>query len=154
MKHYTSDTFDLVHCRQVLHHARNLRQLCRELARVLKPNGLMIATREHVVTSRRDLEPFLKRHVLHRLYGGENAYPLEEYVAAITEAGIRLAKALNHYESDINLFPESITSTKARIARRFLLPWPTLIPDGLLSWRGRHMNTPGRLYTFVGRKNI
>ena len=37
--------FDLVYCRAVLHHARNLSSLCAEAARVLKPGGIMLATR-------------------------------------------------------------------------------------------------------------
>jgi SAM-dependent methyltransferase len=150
---FRGGAFDLVHVRQVLHHARDLRQLCREIARVLKPNGMVIATREHVLSSRRDLDHFLKNHPLHRLYGGENAFLLEEYIDALSTAGIRLAKVLNPLESEINLYPETLNSTKARIARTLCLPSPALIPNALLSWRGRRMNDPGRLYTFVGYKN-
>ena len=40
---FESNSFDLVHCRQVLHHARDLPSLCKEAARVLKPNGTFIA---------------------------------------------------------------------------------------------------------------
>ena len=32
--------FDIVHCRQVLHHADNLEQLCREVSRVLRKGGV------------------------------------------------------------------------------------------------------------------
>ena len=52
---YTDETFDLVYGRQVLHHASDLRQLCREAARVLKPGGIFIATREHVISRHADL---------------------------------------------------------------------------------------------------
>jgi SAM-dependent methyltransferase len=104
---FASDSFDLVLGRQVLHHARDLRQLCREAARVLKPNGTFIAIREHVLSRSGDLKLFLDRHPLHRLYGGENAFELHEYAAAITNAGIRLTKTMNPLESDINLYPDS-----------------------------------------------
>src|SRR6266542_3674307 len=40
-------SFDLVIARSTLHHARDLRELCREAARVLRPGGAFIAAREH-----------------------------------------------------------------------------------------------------------
>ena len=46
---FGDDLFDVVHCRQVLHHARDLAKLCEEIYRVLKPGGVFIATREHVI---------------------------------------------------------------------------------------------------------
>src|SRR5215475_2584404 len=55
---FERDSFDLVYGRQVLHHAQNLPQLCREVWRVLKPNGLFIATREHVISWKSDLSIF------------------------------------------------------------------------------------------------
>lgn len=149
---FESNSFDLVHCRQVLHHARDLRLLCREAGRVLKPNGTFIATREHVLSRREDLPAFLDGHPLHRLYGGENAYLLEEYTSAITSAGIRLIRVLNPLSSDINLFPGTKTDARIRIGRKMLLPFPSLLPDWLLSWAGRFLKTPGRPYSFVGKK--
>jgi SAM-dependent methyltransferase len=145
-------SFDLVYARQVLHHAYDLQQLCSEIGRVLKPGGMMIASREHVLSRRRDLDEFLRQHPLHSLYGGENAFLLEEYVAAINAAGIRLIKVFNPLESEINLFPETRASIKAGIARKLWLPSPSLVPDALLSFKGRFMSAPGRLYTFWGRK--
>ena len=143
-------SFDLVHVRQVLHHARNLRQLCREIARVLKSGGKMIATREHVLSRKDDLDRFLKAHPLHHLYGGENAFLLEEYLSAIGDAGIRLTNVLNPLESEINVYPETLKSVKAAFARKLRLPSSSFIPDILLSWRGGQINDPGRLYTFFG----
>ena len=81
---YPDASFDLVHGRQVLHHARDLDKLCREAARVLKPGGIFIATREHVISRPEDLPAFLESHPLHKLYGGEHAYLLDEYLGAIT----------------------------------------------------------------------
>lgn len=148
---FPDGSFDLVHARAVLHHARDLRQLCREVARVLRQGGTFIATREHVISRREDLPSFLAAHPLHGLYGGENAYLLEEYIAAIRDAGIRLGVVLNPFQSDINLYPETKAGLKRRIARRLGLPglW---VPEWVLSWLGRRSNAPGRLYTFVGRK--
>jgi SAM-dependent methyltransferase len=149
---FESAMFDLVYVRQVLHHARDLPQLCSEIGRVLKPGGMIIAGREHILSRRQDLGKFLRCHPLHSLYGGENAYLLEEYLNALEAAGIKLAKVLNPLESNINLYPQTLDSVKTRIARKFRLPSPVLIPDALLSLRGRLMNEPGRLYTFFGHK--
>ena len=143
---------ELVHCRAVLHHAQDMPQFCREVARVLVPGGLFVATREHVISRQEDLPQFLAAHPLHRLYGGENAHLLDEYRGAISAAGLRVRRTLNPYESDINLFPDSIVGMKRRIARRLHLPVSAFIPDALLTWLGSRLDQPGRLYTFVAQK--
>jgi SAM-dependent methyltransferase len=145
-------SFALVHCRAVLHHARDLQQLCREVARVLALGGTFIATREHVISRRNDLSLFLAAHPLHRLYGGENAYLLEDYLGAIRAAGLRLQRVLNPYASDVNLFPDTKAQFKARLAARIRLPFPQLVPDLLLTWLGERCEQPGRHYTFVAVK--
>jgi SAM-dependent methyltransferase len=145
-------SFDLVNCRQVLHHAHDLRRLCAEIARVLKPGGRFVAAREHVVSRREDLPIFLAAHPLHRLYGGENAFLLSEYMDAIKDAGLSIDVVLNPKESDINLYPETCMSLKRRWAGKLGLPSPSLIPDALLRYAGRFSNVAGRLYTFAGRR--
>jgi SAM-dependent methyltransferase len=145
--------FDVVHCRQVLHHAHDLDQMLREIGRVLKPGGTVIATREHVLSRHDDLEAFRKAHPLHRHYGGENAFLLAEYVKAIEGGGIVLDKVLNPYQSEINIFPRTSGDIKKILARRVRFPWPALIPDKLVSWIGSRSNAPGRPYSFVGRKS-
>lgn len=149
---FDTGSFDVVHCRQVLHHARDLSRLCGEVARVLRPGGVLLATREHVISSRTDLQQFLDNHPLHKLYGGEHAYTLAEYLAAIRASGLAVGRVFNPYESDINTYPESLADIKRRWARKALLPSPTLIPDAALSWVGGRSNQPGRLYTFLARK--
>lgn len=144
-------TFEVVLCRQVLHHARDLDRLCAEISRVLKPGGVMVATREHVLSRRSDLETFLRQHPLHGLYGGENAFLLDEYEGAIRKAGLALVASLNPLQSDINLYPTTIEDHRARIARKLLLP-KSIVPDWLLGMIGQRMTDPGRLYTFVARR--
>lgn len=146
-------SFDLVYCRQSLHHARDLGQLCREIGRVLRAGGAFIATREHVISRREDLPAFLSGHPLHHLYGGENAYLLDEYKAAIQSAGIRLTRVLNPLQSEINLYPETIAGVKQQIARRISFPFPAAIPDFALALLGGILNHPGRLYSFVGTRS-
>jgi SAM-dependent methyltransferase len=149
---FANDSFTVVHCRQVLHHARDLKQLCSELARVLAPGGALLATREHVISRPEDLPIFLKSHPVHALYGGEHAYLLQEYRDAIGGAGLRLDREFNPYESDINSYPESLPDIKRRWAGRLHLPSPAWIPDVALSWVGERSHKPGRLYTFLARK--
>lgn len=149
---YPDATFDLVHGRQVLHHARDLKQLCCEAARVLKSGGIFIATREHVISKKEDLPEFLAAHPLHHLYGGEHAYLLDEYLEAIRSSGLVLTKVLNPYQSNINLYPETVSSLKQSLAGRLHCP-AILIPAFLLTRLGAKSNAPGRLYSFVARKN-
>jgi len=145
-------TFHLVFCRQALHHARDLPSLCREIVRVLRPGGIALAIREHVISRREDLQVFLEAHPLHRLYGGEHAYLLADYIGALTQAGLRLVSVLNPLSTDINLYPLSRDELKSRIAAKWRLPSRRLIPDWMLRLKGDAMNDPGRPYSFVGRK--
>ncbi len=146
---FADAAFDMVHARQVLHHARDLRALCAEVARVLRPGGLLIATREHVVDSPADLPRFFDTHPLHKLYGGENAFSLEEYLGALRAAGLRVRQIFSPWESDINLFPETMKSLRSRLRKKLRLSLPAPLADALLRWKSKRMNTPGRLYTFV-----
>lgn len=144
--------FDVVYGRAVLHHARDLPRFCREAARVLRAGGTFVATREHVLSRREDLERFLTAHPLHHLYGGEGAYLLSEYRDAIERTGLELRRVLNPYDSDINLFPDTRADLRRQIAARLRLPVAGWIPSVLLRWLGDRLHTPGRLYTFVAGK--
>ena len=149
---FASASFDLVHCRQVLHHARDLGQLCRQIGRVLKPGGVFVATREHVISRKEDLPLFLASHPLHQLYGGENAYMLDEYTDAIVRAGIRIDHTFNPLGSEINVFPSTLQEVKTRWAKRLGLRSARLIPTAALTFVGARSNVPGRLYSFVGTR--
>jgi SAM-dependent methyltransferase len=143
-------SFDLVYGRQVLHHARDLSALCAEMARVLKPGGTFLATREHVIFRDADLALFLAEHPLHQLYGGENAYRLREYKNAIESAGVRLRRVLNPWASAINLYPRSAADISLLIhARLPFIPIPVLSPS-LLRRLGWLLRSPGTAYSFVG----
>jgi hypothetical protein len=116
---------------------------------VLKPGGLCIATREHVLSARADLPAFLASHPLHALYGGENAYLLHEYTDALRAAGLSIRRILSPLESDINLYPGTVTEARERLAAKLKFPLPERFLNWLLAWRSRLSDTPGRLYTFV-----
>ncbi len=141
-------SFDVVHCRQALHHATDLTQMCAEALRVLRPGGTFIATREHVLTRRSDLQAFLDSHPLHGLYGGEHAYTLAEYQAALSAPGPASVTALSPYASVINIFPSSIEEERIRLARIAGVR-PDEVPDFAFRIRDHFDSTPGRLYSFV-----
>ncbi len=153
--------FDLIFARQVLHHARSLPQLCRELHRVLKPGGRLIAVRDHVVTRDADLPAFFDKHPLHHLYGGENAFRLDQYRSALREAGLRIDHVLRSFDSPINLAPTSradVIAAAAARARR--LGVPRFVTRGLLgamfgpaaALASRLDRRPGRLVSFIATK--
>lgn len=157
-------SFDLVFARAVLHHADDLDTALREMARVLKPGGLLVAIREHVISRDEDLEAFLEIHPLHALYGGEHAYRLERYRGAIQQGGLRLEKVLSPLTSPINYAPHDQAGLRREIAARFgripalprlmelFLKTPVL-GKGLVRLAGRFDNRPGRLYSFVARRD-
>lgn len=149
---FPDGSFDLLHGRQVLHHAQDLARFCAEAARVLKPGGAFLFTREHVISKTADLAAFLAAHPLHKLYGGERAYLLGEYLRALEKTGLVLTSVLNPYQSDINLYPETRLGLRRRIAGRLCLP-AAAVPQALIGPFGAMSDTPGRLYTFVGRKH-
>lgn len=157
-------SFDVVFARAVLHHTRDLAAACREFARVLRPGGRMLAIREHVISRHGDKRAFLDAHPLHRLYGGENAFLLPEYVGALEQAGLRMQKVLDPFASPINFAPYTLTSLQAEIAQRAgrILPGAGTAVSKLLAvgpvWSvARRIlsavdHRPGRLYSFVAAK--
>lgn len=147
---FEDESFDFVHARQVLHHARNLQQLCSELQRVLKKGGLFLATREHVIDTVEDLPVFLNSHPLHNLYGGENAYLLDEYLLAIHKAGIKMIKYFSPWESDLNLYPQKLEDVQAAVARELGFTQAEELSVKDLYQISRQLTTPGRLYSFFG----
>ncbi|WP_035677577.1 class I SAM-dependent methyltransferase [Bradyrhizobium liaoningense] len=162
---FADGTFDFVFARAVLHHTRDLDGACREMFRVLRPGGMLIAAREHVISREEDLNRFLEQHPLHRLYGGERAYLLKRYYAALQRAGFSRIEILTPLGSAINLFPHSRESLRAAIIDRLsrYIPRRALFEfllgrgrgfDYLLSLAGYFDNRPGRLYSFVCHKGV
>jgi SAM-dependent methyltransferase len=148
---FPDGSFDMVICRQVLHHAKDLQALCGEVHRVLRPGGRMFALREHVISRPSDIKAFFRLHPLHHRYGGEHAYTLKEYLRAIRRAGFEIDEVMNPFGSEINTSPETIPDLQKRIAARLRVPsW--VISRSALLMIGSLINTPGRLYSFVARK--
>jgi SAM-dependent methyltransferase len=152
---------DVVYCRQVLHHSTNLARVLAESARVLRPGGLFLACREHVVDDEAQLRRFLDEHPVNRLAGGEHAFRLPEYLNAIRSSGLTVDRVLGPWDSVINVFPGARTEAeleamlRARLVHR-LGPAGRLaihLPGMRAAVRRRlDKRLPGRLYSFVAHK--
>jgi 2-polyprenyl-3-methyl-5-hydroxy-6-metoxy-1,4-benzoquinol methylase len=97
--------FDIVYVRQAMHHAYNLDKFITNISSYLKPSGLLITLRDHIVFNEKDKAWFLENHPLHKYYGGENAFTEKEYIDAFKNAGLHIEKKLKHFDSVINFFP-------------------------------------------------
>jgi len=157
----TNEAVDVVYTRQVLHHVQDLASVLRECARVLKHGGLFMACREHVVDDERQLAAFLRDHAIHRLAGGENAFPLDKYVGAIRAAGLELEQVFGPWDTVINAFPavktkEDLECMPRRRLQEKLGPLGgvagTLPGVSSLVWLWIKRPLPGRMYSFLAEK--
>ena len=155
---FESDCFDVVYVRQGLHHASDLPTMLREIGRVLRPGGVLLACREHVVDDyNASLKTFLASQVDHQLYGGENAFTLADYRAAIRSGRLDLVTELGPFDSIINAYPNTpsvirrkiLASKAGRMLNRVM---PANIVVALGDWLLKRRKAPGRLYTFVAKK--
>jgi ubiquinone/menaquinone biosynthesis C-methylase UbiE len=167
-----NESFDVVYIRQAMHHAADLNAFIREAVRVLKPGGLLLTVRDHVIFGTKDKLTFLQSHPLQKFYGGENAFTPAEYKAAFKNAGVEIKEHLKFSESVINYFPESEDAMKnfgARMKKNFQLSiqkrfgswavnFPFLQMLELISimrngdWNDER-RVPGRMHSFIALKN-
>ena len=165
-------SFDIVYVRQALHHAGNLKKFVKECSRLMKPGGILLTVRDHVINNESDKQRFLKSHPLQQFYGGENAYTIAEYETAFAEAGLIQSKRLKHYDSVINYYPMTIdefNSYPSTVISSFMQKlrqkigifssFPGLfllfkIKNGLFSTSDylKEDNIPGKLYSFIYQK--
>lgn len=159
---FADASFDLIHARQVLHHAQDLRQFCVELYRVLKPGGRLVATREHVISNPNQLPKFLKKHPLQQIYGGEHAFQRSEYESCLKATGFAIRNIFGPWDSVINFAPFTRHKLKELFLGRFG-SWPGASGFARIAFSEagfhviRHIlavldRRPGRLYTFVADK--
>ncbi|MBR0916188.1 class I SAM-dependent methyltransferase [Bradyrhizobium japonicum] len=160
---FDDSAFDVVFARAVLHHTSDLDGACREMFRVLRPGGIFIAAREHVISKEADLGQFLDQHPLHHLYGGEHAFLLDRYTGALRAAGFERVEILAPLQSPINLFPYTIETLRAAVVEKLSRKIPAgplwraalgskAVFTSLLSVAEPFDNRPGRLYSFVCHK--
>lgn len=159
---FKDQSFGLVYCRQVLHHAADLHRMASEISRVLVPGGIFLATREHVVDDQESLRFFLENHALHKYTQAEGAFSVEEYLHALRSSNLHVLKTLLSWDSVINHYPVSNADMKVR-ARKLLkkkfgriekaIP---LIPPAINYCRQQlSMNdkTPGRMISIISIKD-
>ncbi|BDA72723.1 methyltransferase, putative [Rivularia sp. IAM M-261] len=155
---FPDSTFDIVYARQALHHFSDLHKGLAECSRVLKQNGVLLATREHVVNDDIQLQEFLENHLLHQLHAGENAHTLKTYISTLYKAGFRKVRTLAPFDNVINHFPTSnadITamlydSLSRKIGRKvasFLIK-VSVVEKVYRYYLSRKCKFPGRLYSF------
>ena len=131
--------------------------------RVLRPGGMLIAAREHVISKETDLDALLDQHPLHHLYGGEHAFVLDRYIGALRAAGFSAIEVLAPLKSPINLFPYTIETLRTAVVERLTSKVPVKpvwraalasesVFRSLLSMAERFDHRPGRLYSFVCHK--
>lgn len=159
---FENASFDVVYARQSLHHFTDLHKGLSECSRILKPKGLLLATREHVVSNNEQLKTFLDEHPLHKLHEGENAYFLKDYVLAIEQSGLKILKLMAPFDTVINHFPLSNSDLEKSLIEGLNKKIGTL-PAQLISklpfieyayryYLSQNCNYPGRLYSFLGYK--
>ena len=166
---FPDNNFDIVYIRQAMHHANNLQKFLDECSRVLKPRGLLITIRDHVIYNEEDKQLFLLSHPLQKFYGGENAYTSSEYRSAMENAELRIVKELRYYDSVINYYPVTKNNLKENYDKLHSDLKKTLekkigrLADfsllfHLYKWKNRsaflpdEKKVPGRMYSYIAQK--
>ena len=167
---FEDNSFDIVYTRQAMHHAYELKKFVAECARVLKPGGLLLTIRDHVIYDEEDKEWFLDTHPLHKFYGGENAFTAEEYKNAMYKADLEVVREIRFYDSAINYFPMSKeevesnkksneTSLRESLSRKIgtLSKIPFIFQlykakNNSYNFWANEKNIPGRMYSYICRK--
>lgn len=152
--------YDLVVARQVLHHAHDLPAFCSEVARLSRDGATFLSLRDHVISGPEQLEPFLRAHPLHHLYGGENAFTLADYRAALEGAGLTIDREMNSFQSVVNYDPMTASEIRERLAKVFG-PFSSLVrlaltpvPFGAVASVAASLDRrPGRLVSFLCHKH-
>lgn len=168
---FEESMFDVVYIRQAMHHAYDLKKFLKNLANLIKPGGILLTIRDHVIFDKLDKQFFLENHPLQKYYGGENAFTEHEYKSAMQEAGLKILKILKYHDSVINYFPTSFAehnssysakekhlkeSLYKKIGILGMLPFLFSLYKRIVGFnRSAFFNehkVPGRMYSFVAIK--
>jgi len=165
---FADGSIDMVYGRQVFHHLSSLGQACAELRRVLKPGGLVLATREHVIRREADRAAFLAAHLTHPWTLSENAYRLTTYLAAFRSAGLHVVSVLRPLDSPINYAPMTLAEWRLECIRPLVqvIGWRRTLSlaSGRTRWgrllvalgavRQRHARyEPGASFTIIAERS-
>jgi len=144
------NSFDLVFARQAMHHANSLNNFILSANKALTQGGFLFTVRDHVVSNKFQKKIFLRKHPLHKFYGGENAYTIKEYISSFSKNSFELEKIYKPSSTPINYHPWSIERVNIRLP---LFLRNTLITKVIFSILKFRMNfQSGRLYSFILRK--
>jgi ubiquinone/menaquinone biosynthesis C-methylase UbiE len=155
---FNDDSFEVVYLRQALHHAADLEGMLKEIFRVLKRGGLLLATREHVVDNYNEgLKEFLDSQADHQLYGGEYAYTLDDYKSAIVSQGFTIRKIFKPYESPVNIHPGNLSELhasilKSRKGKLIKLILGRKVALNAVLFLANRRKIQGRIYSFIAKK--
>ena len=168
---FSDRLFDVVYVRQAMHHAYDLNLFVKNLAGLLKPGGLFITVRDHVIYDEADKQWFLQSHPLQKFYGGENAFTEVQYKKAITDAGLDILKVLKHYDSVINYYPlteleynKAFSLRESEIQKMLVskIGFFGRIPLAFILYKRKlgfnlksfydEKQVPGRMYSFIAKK--
>lgn len=134
-------SFDAVVCRAVLHHLDPLVDVLRDVVRVLRPGGVLIASDEPTVERPEDLVLAQRRHPFVQFGVEEEAHTTQTYVDALQAAGFADARTA---------FPVALDDY-----RRYVRPGAPGPLGALLYWRYRLRTivrpTPGQVVSVIGR---
>lgn len=154
--------FDVIFCRQVLHHLPRLGPDIASLVKLLKPGGLFLAIREHVADTEDQLQRFLSQHLLHAKYGGENAHPKASYLESLEKAGLTTLRIWGPWDSILNSHPMTEEARQVVLQKEIKRRFPNFgrffaSNKWALERMARHLSekdqSPGRLYSFLARKS-
>jgi SAM-dependent methyltransferase len=160
---FEDGSFDYVVCRCVLHHVSDLSLVCREIFRVLRPGGSLLAIKEHAADTPAELAEFLRAHPLHHLYGGEHAFSLAHYRCALLAAGFTKVVNFGHFDHPVTSAPHVTTDDIRKmlehaVAKRLGTPLGRALAkkDFMINlyrrWLTFRARIPGRLHSFLARK--
>ena len=105
---FADESIDIVWMREVLHHMTDIRASALEFRRILKPGGVLMALRDHVVWNASQKEHFFRTHPMQPITGDENCHTLEEYLSGFAAAGLQIVKVLDPVSSVINTYPSPV----------------------------------------------
>lgn len=149
---------DCVYMRQVLHHISRPDVFMDEIYRILKPKGLLIIAREHVVDSEADKEKFLENHPLHKYTKSENAFTLQQYKNIIESSNLNIKKVYGSWDTPINYYPATKSDIHSRIRNSIRNKIGRMAANALESdriyeyaakWYSRRDRTAGRMNSFI-----
>jgi len=154
--------FDIVYARQVAHHFPVLEEGVSACAGLLRAGGTFLMTREHVADTPEDLESFRQKHALAQDGVWECAYPSARYREAMRSAGLSDIREWGPFDSVINYYPapaEKIRGKAHDMMRARYGRIGGLLFRGLPAverWAVHRLSelnrSPGRMYSFLGRK--